>query len=82
MGLLREIVAGWSCSVMVNAPVSGALRTPRWRLQIRILPGSFFLLVWSEFSMRGQSGAHGRSAPEENSFTAVCTTDHTGGTAY
>jgi len=38
-------------------------------------------LVWSEFSMRGQSGAHGRSAPEENSFTAVCTTDHTGGTA-
>ena len=35
--------AGWSCSVMVNAPVSGCLRTPRWRLQIRILPGSFFL---------------------------------------
>ena len=36
-----SILHGWSCSVMVNAPVSGCLRAPRWRLQIRILPGSF-----------------------------------------
>jgi hypothetical protein len=43
MRIQTESAVRWSCSVMVNAPVSGCFRTPRWRLQIRILPGSFFL---------------------------------------